>query len=86
VTASRDAQTASTDILSYQDRTEVGGMIGPAHLLDRPGIFSGEGVRNLEHLKTILTRYNRYYTKTLKMYMTGTSPAASSGSSRPPRS
>ncbi|MEX2284663.1 MAG: amidohydrolase family protein [Gemmatimonadota bacterium] len=72
VTTTRDPQTGSTDILSYQDRTETGGMIGPRIYSTGPGLGSGEAIRNLEHARTLLKRYATYYdTKTLKMYMTG---------------
>ena len=72
LTTTRDPQTASTDILSYQDRVEAGGMIGPRIYSTGPGVFSGENIRDLDHAKTILKRYSQYYdTKTLKMYMTG---------------
>jgi len=72
VTTTRDPQTGTTDILSYQDRVDTGGMLGPRVYSTGPGVFSGESVRNLEHAKTILRRYSEYYdTKTLKMYMTG---------------
>ena len=72
VTTTRDPQTGSTDILSYQDRTETGGMVGPRIYSTGPGLGSGEAIRNLDHAKTILKRYSMYYdTKTLKMYMSG---------------
>ncbi|MBR9989521.1 MAG: amidohydrolase family protein, partial [Gemmatimonadetes bacterium] len=72
VTTTRDPQTASTDILSYADRVETGGMLGPRIYSTGPGVFSSANVRNLDHAKTILRRYAEYYdTKTLKMYMTG---------------
>ncbi len=72
VTTTRDPQTGSTDVLSYQDRVESGGMIGPRIYSTGPGVFIGENIRNLEHAKTVLKRYSQYYdTKTLKMYMAG---------------
>jgi Tol biopolymer transport system component len=72
VTTTRDPQTGFTDVLSYQDRVETGGMLGPRVYSTGPGVFSSENVRNAEHAKTILKRYSTYYdTKTLKMYMTG---------------
>ena len=72
VTTTRDPQTGSTDILSYQDRVESGGMIGPRIYSTGPGVFAGENIRNADHAKTVLKRYAEYYdTKTLKMYMTG---------------
>jgi Tol biopolymer transport system component len=72
VTTTRDPQTATTDILSYGDRVEVGGMIGPRIYSTGPGVFNSENLRNADHAKQVLKRYSEYYdTKTLKMYMTG---------------
>jgi Tol biopolymer transport system component len=72
VTTTRDPQTGSTDILSYQDRVEVGGMLGPRAYSTGPGVFLAEQIRNLDHAKQVLKRYSEYYdTKTLKMYMAG---------------
>jgi len=72
VTTTRDPQTGTTDVLSYQDRVEVGGMIGPRIYSTGPGVFLSENIRNLQHAKEVLTRYAKYYdTKTLKMYMSG---------------
>jgi hypothetical protein len=76
VTTTRDPQTGATDVLSYQDRVEIGGMLGPRVYSTGPGVLGaslgGENVRNQEHARTILKRYSSYYdTRTLKMYMTG---------------
>jgi Tol biopolymer transport system component len=72
VTTTRDPQTGSTDILSYQDRVEIGGMLGPRIYSTGPGVFLTENIRDADHAKTVLRRYARYYdTKTLKMYMSG---------------
>jgi Tol biopolymer transport system component len=72
VTTTRDPQTGSTDVLSYQDRVETGGMLGPRIYSTGPGVFIGEAIRDTAHAKTVLRRYSDYYdTKTLKMYMTG---------------
>lgn len=72
VTTTRDPQTGSTDILSYQDRVEVGGMLGPRAYSTGPGVFLWDNIRDADHAKTVLRRYAKYYdTKTLKMYMTG---------------
>jgi Tol biopolymer transport system component len=72
VTTTRDPQTNSTDILSYQDRVETGAMLGPRTYSTGPGVFSGEALRDQDHARTVLKRYASYYdTKTLKMYMTG---------------
>lgn len=72
VTTTRDPQTAFTDVLSYTDRVETGGMVGPRVYSTGPGVFIGENIRSHDHAKTVLRRYAQYFdTKTLKMYMTG---------------
>ena len=72
VTTTRDPQTAVSDILSYQDRVEAGGMLGPRIYSTGPGLFSSDNIRDLDHAKTFLKRYSQYWdTKTLKMYMSG---------------
>jgi Tol biopolymer transport system component len=72
VTTTRDPQTGSTDILSYQDRVEIGGMIGPRAYSTGPGVFIQDNIRDADHAKTVLRKYSEYYdTKTLKMYMSG---------------
>ena len=72
VTTTRDPQTGTTDVLSYQDRVETGGMIGPRIYSTGPGVFLSENIRNLDHAKSVLRRYAEYYdTRTLKMYMAG---------------
>ncbi len=72
VTTTRDPQTAVSDILSYQDRVEAGGMVGPRIYSTGPGLFSSDNIRDLDHAKSFLKRYSQYWdTKTLKMYMSG---------------
>jgi Tol biopolymer transport system component len=72
VTTTRDPQTGSSDVLSYQDRVEMGAMVGPRVYSTGPGVFSSESLRDLDHARTVLKRYAEYWdTKTLKMYMTG---------------
>ena len=72
VTTTRDPQTGSTDVLSYGDRVEIGGMVGPRIYSTGPGVFLSENLRNLEHARSVLKRYSQYFdTKTIKMYMTG---------------
>jgi Tol biopolymer transport system component len=72
VTTTRDPQTGSTDILSYSDRVETGGMVGPRIFSTGPGVFFSEAIRDTAHAKSILKRYSEYYdTKTLKMYLSG---------------
>ncbi|MBL0178489.1 MAG: PD40 domain-containing protein [Gemmatimonadetes bacterium] len=71
-TTTRDPQTATTDFLTYGDRVATGEMIGPRIYTTGPGVFSAEGVRDLEHARQVMKRYSTYYdTKTLKMYMSG---------------
>ena len=72
VTTTRDPQTASTDILSYTDRVNTGGMTGPRIYSTGPGIFLSENIRDADHAKSVLRRYSQYFdTKTIKMYMSG---------------
>ena len=71
-TTTRDPQTATSDVMSYQDRVETGSAVGPRVYSTGPGVFAGENVRDLDHAKTILKRYAQYWdTRTLKMYMSG---------------
>jgi imidazolonepropionase-like amidohydrolase len=72
VTTTRDPQTGSTDLLSYQDLVETGGMLGPRIYSTGPGVFLTENIRDADHALKVLQRYSEYYdTKTLKMYMSG---------------
>ena len=72
VTTTRDPQTATTDVLTYEDRVRAGHMPGPRIYSTGPGVFFFDGVRSLEHAREVLRRYSDYYdTKTFKMYMSG---------------
>ena len=72
VTTTRDPQSSVSDILSYEDRVEAGGMVGPRIYSTGPGLFSSDNIKDLDHAKTFLKRYSQYWdTKTLKMYMSG---------------
>lgn len=72
VTTTRDPQTSTTDVLTYQDRVEAGEAVGPRIYSTGPGVFSGENIRDLDHARSVLKRYSDYYdTKTFKMYMAG---------------
>ncbi len=71
-TTTRDPQTATTDFLTYGDRAEMGDVIAPRVYTTGPGVFNSEQIKDLDHARTILKKYAKYYdTKTLKMYMTG---------------
>jgi len=72
VTTTRDPQTATTDVLSYEDQVETGAMVGPRIYSTGPGVFSAENIRTLDQARDVLKRYAQYYdTHTLKMYMSG---------------
>lgn len=72
VTTTRDPQTGSTDVITYEDELEAGDIIGPRSWSTGPGVFSGENFRNLEHARSVLKRYSEYYdTKTIKQYVAG---------------
>jgi Tol biopolymer transport system component len=72
VTTTRDPQTATTDVLSYEDMVRAGRMPGPRVYSTGPGVFAGDQVRSYEHAREVLRKYSDYYdTKTFKMYMSG---------------
>jgi Tol biopolymer transport system component len=72
VTTTRDPQTGSTDVLSYEDQVTAGRILGPRIYSTGPGVFSSENIRDLEHARRILRRYANYYdTKTIKQYVAG---------------
>jgi hypothetical protein len=79
VTTTRDPQTGSTDVLSYEDAVTAGTAIGPRIYSTGPGVFNptyfaalADEIRDLEHARRVMRRYSQYYdTKTLKMYIAG---------------
>lgn len=72
VTTTRDPQTATTDVLTYQDRVDAGHALGPRVYSTGPGVFSGMRINSLERARDVLRRYSDYWdTKTFKMYMAG---------------
>ena len=72
VTATRDPQTATTDVLSYADMVRSGEILGPRVYSTGPGVFWQQNVKDYEHAHTLLSRYSEYYdTKTIKMYVSG---------------
>lgn len=74
VTTTRDPQTGTSDVVSYQQRVEAGGMVGPRIYSTGPGVGlpDGENIRDLDHARQVLKRYSEYWdTKTIKMYMAG---------------
>ncbi|MBO6587396.1 MAG: PD40 domain-containing protein [Gracilimonas sp.] len=72
VITTRDPQTATTDVLTYQDLVHAGKLLGPRVYSTGPGVFSSEDISDLDHARDVLTRYSKYYdTKTIKMYGAG---------------
>ncbi|WP_290878474.1 amidohydrolase family protein [Gracilimonas sp.] len=72
VITTRDPQTATTDVLTYQDLVHAGKLMGPRVYSTGPGVFSSENIKDLDHARDVLTRYSKYYdTKTIKMYGAG---------------
>jgi hypothetical protein len=77
VTTLRDPQTATTDVLTYEDQVRAGTILGPRIYSTGPGVFgaanpNGQNFRDLEHTRTVLRRYAEYYdTKTIKQYVAG---------------
>ncbi|MEL6132217.1 MAG: amidohydrolase family protein [Bacteroidota bacterium] len=73
VTTTRDPQTATTDVLTYEDMVESGMIPGPRIYSTGPGVgFWAYRMTSYEHTKNVLKQYSEYYdTKTIKMYLTG---------------
>jgi len=73
VTATRDPQTSTTDVLTYADMVDAGSMPGPRIYSTGPGLgFWAYNIQNLEHARRVMKQYSEYYqTKTIKMYMAG---------------
>lgn len=73
VTATRDPQTATTDVLTYSDMVESGKIAGPRVYSTGPGVgFWMYNIRDSAHASNILRQYSKYYnTKYIKMYLTG---------------
>ena len=72
VTTTRDPQTGTTDVISYEDLVRAGRILSPRIYSTGPGVFSSENVKDLGHARHILRRYSDYHdTKTIKMYAAG---------------
>lgn len=73
VTATRDPQTATTDVLTYADLVETGDLYGPRVYSTGPGVgYWMYNLKDLDHTKKVLKQYSEYYnTKTIKMYLVG---------------
>ena len=73
VTTTRDPQTATTDVLTYEDMVEAGDIPGPRIYSTGPGVgFWAYRIKDYKHAQNVLKQYSEYYdTKTIKMYLTG---------------
>jgi Tol biopolymer transport system component/imidazolonepropionase-like amidohydrolase len=72
VTTTRDPQTATTDVLTYEDLARAGEILAPRMYSTGPGVFSSETIGDLDEAQDVLARYSEYYdTKTIKMYVAG---------------
>jgi imidazolonepropionase-like amidohydrolase/WD40 repeat protein len=72
VTTTRDPQTGTTDVLSYEDMVMKGDVLGPRIYSTGPGVFSSERIEDLDHARRVMRRYAEYYdTKTIKQYVAG---------------
>jgi len=73
VTTTRDPQTATTDVLTYEDMVEAGQMLGPRIYSTGPGVgYWAYRIESKEHAERVLKQYSEYYdTKTIKMYLAG---------------
>ncbi|MGH7464123.1 MAG: amidohydrolase family protein, partial [Longimicrobiales bacterium] len=72
VTTTRDPQTGTTDVLSYEDMVTKGDVLGPRIYSTGPGVFSSERIEDLDHARRVMRRYSDYYdTKTIKQYVAG---------------
>ena len=72
VTATRDPQTATTDVLSYGDLVETGDILGPRIYSTGPGVFWSDDIKSLADARDVLRRYSDFYnTQTIKQYMVG---------------
>ena len=73
VTATRDPQTATTDVLTYSDLVETGEILGPRVYSTGPGVgYWAYSLKSAKQASDILKQYSDYYnTKTIKMYLTG---------------
>ena len=72
VTATRDPQTSTTDVLSYGDLVETGDILGPRIFSTGPGVFWYDDIKSLADARDVLRRYSEFYhTNTIKQYMVG---------------
>ena len=72
VTAARDPQTMTSDVLDYADRVETGDVIGPRVYTTSRGFFDQEEITSLEEARNALRRNSEFLkTETIKQYLVG---------------
>lgn len=72
VTATRDPQTMTPDVITYADEVATGDIIGPRIFSTARGIFAAEDINTLEDARNVARRYGDYYkTETIKNYIVG---------------
>jgi Tol biopolymer transport system component len=73
VTAARDPQTGTTDVLTYFDLVKTGEMLGPRAYSTGPGLgYWAYNLKSFEQTQRALKKYSEYYnTNTIKMYIVG---------------
>jgi Tol biopolymer transport system component len=73
VTTTRDPQTSTTDILTYEDEVDAGAVFGPRIYSTGPGVgYWDYNVKDSTQAENILRQYSKYYnTHYIKMYLTG---------------
>ncbi|MEP7380901.1 MAG: amidohydrolase family protein [Gemmatimonadota bacterium] len=72
VTATRDPQTMTPDVITYADEVATGDILGPRILSTARGIFAAEDIKSLDDARNVARRYADYYhTGTIKNYLVG---------------
>lgn len=72
VTAMRDPQTGTTDVIEYSDLVETGSIIGPRLYSTGRGFFDQEQINSLEDARNALRRNSDFLkTETIKQYLAG---------------
>jgi imidazolonepropionase-like amidohydrolase/Tol biopolymer transport system component len=72
ITTVRDAQSSSTDVLTFGDMVTAGRILGPRIYSTGPGILPRENISSLDEARNVLKRYSDYYhTHTIKQYIVG---------------
>jgi Tol biopolymer transport system component len=72
VTTLRDPQSWTSDLVSYGDLIEAGGLLGPRVYSTGRGVFAEAALESLDDARNILRRYSDHHrTQTVKQYLVG---------------